>query len=196
MAASRSVEVSPGIIWEAMSDGCLSNGPIVCVPIKDIDLMTNEQIGALARSAVWTAKLARACMLAENIIYEARLIRKPKDLLDRFNRADLAILYEFIGDDEGIDRIIDLMQPAIAEQAQAEMRVRAIKTKRAEIASGYNDIFMAIGRRDGFRCASCRNTSNDLQIDHVVPVSKDGSNDLDNLQLLCRSCNSLKGARG
>jgi 5-methylcytosine-specific restriction endonuclease McrA len=37
--------------------------------------------------------------------------------------------------------------------------------------------------------------SNEGTIDHIIPVSRGGTNDVDNLRLLCRSCNSKKGAR-
>ena len=51
------------------------------------------------------------------------------------------------------------------------------------------------GRQEGV-CVGClimfpfRN----MTIDHVVPQSKGGSDHLDNLQLLCGACNSMKGA--
>lgn len=32
-----------------------------------------------------------------------------------------------------------------------------------------------------------------LEVDHVVPISKGGTNDLDNLQTLCEPCNQAKG---
>lgn len=51
-----------------------------------------------------------------------------------------------------------------------------------------------IFRRDKHACLSCGATS-DLSIDHIVPVSKGGRNDLDNLQTLCMSCNLAKGIR-
>lgn len=48
-----------------------------------------------------------------------------------------------------------------------------------------------------FRCNHCRG---DLRVvgyhvDHVLPVSKGGTNDANNLQLLCPKCNLRKGAR-
>ncbi len=48
--------------------------------------------------------------------------------------------------------------------------------------------------RDHFRCVHC-GTSDDLTVDHIHPESKGGSLDFDNLQTLCRPCNSRKGAR-
>lgn len=48
--------------------------------------------------------------------------------------------------------------------------------------------------RDGFRCREC-GTAQDLSLDHIHPWSKGGSDHPENLQTLCRSCNSRKGAR-
>lgn len=54
--------------------------------------------------------------------------------------------------------------------------------------------FRKLAERDGFNCAIC-NTNKNLEIDHVIPFSKGGSDELSNLQLLCRSCNAQKGAK-
>ena len=48
--------------------------------------------------------------------------------------------------------------------------------------------------RDGAYCRNCGATDG-LVIDHIIPISKGGTNDLDNLQVLCGSCNSSKGNR-
>ena len=42
------------------------------------------------------------------------------------------------------------------------------------------------------RCVKCGSREN-LEIDHVVPLARGGSNRLENLQLLCRDCNRRKG---
>ena len=34
-----------------------------------------------------------------------------------------------------------------------------------------------------------------MTVDHVVPQAKGGSDHLDNLQLLCNACNSMKGVK-
>lgn len=49
--------------------------------------------------------------------------------------------------------------------------------------------------RDGFKCQYCGNTQFDgtkLEIDHIVPYSKGGSNDKDNLITSCFECNRGK----
>lgn len=49
-------------------------------------------------------------------------------------------------------------------------------------------------RRDGYRCRWC-GSPDDLELDHIVPFSRGGACDLDNIQILCSDCNKRKGAR-
>jgi hypothetical protein len=52
----------------------------------------------------------------------------------------------------------------------------------------------AVFARDGHRCLWC-DTAERLTLDHVEPYKLDGPDTLENLQTLCLSCNSRKGAR-
>ena len=50
----------------------------------------------------------------------------------------------------------------------------------------------AVTIRDKHRCVKCGAAEN-LHIDHVIALSRGGSNEMDNLQVLCKDCNLRKG---
>ena len=52
-------------------------------------------------------------------------------------------------------------------------------------------------KRDNYTCQSCgqspaRNNEVELEIDHILPVSQGGTNQIDNLRTLCKKCNQGK----
>lgn len=49
-----------------------------------------------------------------------------------------------------------------------------------------------IFRRDGGQCLAC-GAQDDLEIDHIRPVTRGGDNSFSNLQTLCAKCNNSKG---
>lgn len=49
-------------------------------------------------------------------------------------------------------------------------------------------------RRDGYRCLCCESTDK-LCIDHIMPFSLGGSDEVENLQVLCQRCNATKGGK-
>jgi hypothetical protein len=53
---------------------------------------------------------------------------------------------------------------------------------------------MAVYDRDGWACLHC-GTTESLSLDHIHPHSLGGEDTFENLQTLCRPCNSRKGAR-
>lgn len=53
-------------------------------------------------------------------------------------------------------------------------------------------LFSKVSERDGCFCKICK-CDKDLTLDHIKPRSKNGSDSIENLQILCRSCNSKKG---
>lgn len=51
----------------------------------------------------------------------------------------------------------------------------------------------AVLDRDGHRCSYCGSTY-DLTIDHIIPVAKGGTSNIENLRTLCSYCNTSKGS--
>ena len=57
-----------------------------------------------------------------------------------------------------------------------------------------------IKRRDNYTCQCCGNSVMKepnllLEIDHIIPLSKNGMTTEDNLQTLCWKCNRAKGSK-
>ena len=53
------------------------------------------------------------------------------------------------------------------------------------------EVRIAVWRRDGGKCSRCASREK-LEYDHIIPVSKGGSNTVRNVELLCESCNRKK----
>ena len=57
-----------------------------------------------------------------------------------------------------------------------------------------HEVSRAVYARDGRRCVEC-GSRNDLTLDHIQPYSKGGPDTVENLRVMCRPCNSKRGAR-
>ncbi len=62
------------------------------------------------------------------------------------------------------------------------------KTPRIPIPKSVRDY---VFQRDNYQCQSCGKKQH-LNIDHIIPLAKGGSNDMSNLQTLCQTCNQQK----
>ena len=62
--------------------------------------------------------------------------------------------------------------------------------RRERVAS---DVKKEVWNRDGGKCVEC-GSREDLEYDHIIPVSKGGANTVRNVQLLCEKCNRSKSA--
>ena len=49
-------------------------------------------------------------------------------------------------------------------------------------------------KRDGYSCQICGTDEGEMHVDHVIPRKAGGDNSMDNLRVLCKSCNLRKGA--
>lgn len=69
-----------------------------------------------------------------------------------------------------------------------KLKHEGTKNKRERISE---DVKMFVWRRDQGKCVEC-GSQEKLEFDHIIPVSKGGSNTARNLQLLCENCNRTK----
>ncbi|MGP5287222.1 HNH endonuclease [Glutamicibacter arilaitensis] len=56
-----------------------------------------------------------------------------------------------------------------------------------------DEVKLLVMQRDGGQCSHC-GASSELQYDHIIPISRGGSSNAENLQILCGPCNRAKGA--
>jgi len=75
----------------------------------------------------------------------------------------------------------------------SQHRHRALKRK-AEGSFTKDDLLRIWVKQEG-RCAYCGEIADELTVDHVVPLSRGGSNWPSNLALACQPCNDSKGAK-
>ena len=80
-------------------------------------------------------------------------------------------------------KIIDIH----VDQSKGEDSSTALKRNRY-IPEKVRD---AVWRRDEGRCVEC-GSKEYIEFDHIIPISKGGSNTKRNIQLLCAKCNSEK----
>jgi 5-methylcytosine-specific restriction endonuclease McrA len=70
------------------------------------------------------------------------------------------------------------------------------RRRKYALKNGKIDIvdWQALLERFNYSCAYC-GSQEDITQDHIMPLSKGGANIIENIQPLCRTCNSSKGGK-
>lgn len=96
-----------------------------------------------------------------------------------------------VGDGNCGEVIRTVLEALSAQGLYVDPQTNRPPVKKAFIPQGLRK---QVFERDAYRCVRCH-THVDLCVDHIQPESKGGTLEMANLQTLCRSCNSAKGAR-
>jgi hypothetical protein len=102
-------------------------------------------------------------------------------------------------DDDGLDAeaVALLAWDRLRRQDARVERLRQVRASEEAVVGARraripDEVRLFVWHRDDGRCVRC-GAEEDLQFDHVIPVSKGGGNAADNIQVLCGRCNRAKG---
>lgn len=140
----------------------------------------------------WSTRRVRALLRAQ--------LLEPVALVREGRRRTWLFEDRFYTEDDGLQPL-DVLALIRERERRARRRLeRAHATlarenglaapRRGTISS---DLRRAVFERDGGRCVQC-DSDFDIQYDHVIPFSLGGASTVENLQVLCATCNKRKGA--
>jgi len=85
------------------------------------------------------------------------------------------------------------------EKVKAKKRAGHIRRKKRVKANGGSfkgtELLGLMAKQNGL-CVVCEiDVSTDYHVDHIIPVAKGGTNNIENIQILCPACNMAKGSK-
>ena len=166
--------------------------------LKRNDMQINKaQINNLLM--IWDANYSSPQTVLEDVLHTKRLSEeKPVPMICLSTREDWiykGIHYSTSGpySDEELSLLIldefDKERQLFEKLKQKHINgLEELDFKRQRIPEA---VRIEVWRRDGGICARCSSREN-LEYDHIVPVSKGGGNTARNIELLCEKCNRSK----
>lgn len=112
--------------------------------------------------------------------------------------ADYEFLREYLGSGEldfsSIEQAKEYVRKKQQEPRAREIKKKLVKKRRTDFSAKRTQLMLALIDRDGYVCKhpGC-DSQDELTIDHIIPLSRGGTDELDNLRLLCRRHNAEKG---
>lgn len=143
------------------------------------------------------------CYAGDDMELVCALASLSKDELYRVvqERAAMWDLLNYVNQDgsgsnfDSYDSLIYYASRIFQRQQEEEAVRKSYEGRRQEYAAKRPKLVRAMRMRgDAWECRQCKSTDS-ISVDHIRPLVRGGTNDLDNLQFLCRSCNSKKGDR-
>lgn len=111
----------------------------------------------------------------------------------RWKKIEADVLREFIHCSD--DRLYHPHLCAAAYDFWQRMRKREFNPRSIITPREWAAVRAEIFARDDYTCGYCGQRGGKLECDHVIPVSRGGANDHDNLITACFRCNRSKGAK-
>jgi len=111
------------------------------------------------------------------------------DFLDSFFRGKQFWKVEDFNDNE-----IDTIRFGLKMSKASLDHLKSYPNRRKQSIRNNQRVRKDVLDKYNHQCNQC-SSKKSLEVDHIIPIKSGGSDDMDNLQILCKSCNSSKGAK-
>lgn len=178
--------MKPGNWWRAQNN-CVDNAKLIRLGDRafrswfNLMCLASEGGGVLPDIGTVAIKLRMtesraAAALAE--LVNAKLFDRRED--GRFEPHEWG-QWQFLSDATGAERV---------QRYRDRRKALGMKPN-----TDYSIFYASLAARDGAVCVYCVETKKRLVVDHMTPIIAGGTDDIDNLCLACKTCNSGKAGR-
>jgi len=161
-------------------------------PVMLIELLSNKgqsTVNKIAKSILSRSQIEYYEHITKNMV--GKVLTKNRGVTDKTKDK-----YSLIGFDDLNQKEIDELISVCNEKIEEYLDKRTDTWSHRKKSSGYisGTIRYEVLKRAKFRCELCGISAKEkaLEVDHIIPRNKGGSDDISNLQSLCYSCNSMK----
>lgn len=157
------------------------------------DLKSINQFGLFDAKAIFLSK--KTMLKMEKMLFDS-MVKKPKldfiisvkITLQRMNKEIVDIKREIFHFEQICDILNRIENKTGTFYYDKEVWEAICRVERGKVK---NELRFKIYKRDGNRCLKCGRSDN-LEIDHIIPIAKGGKSTPNNLQTLCKECNLKK----
>lgn len=146
------------------------------------------------RSGEWARKNPEKRRAIVRRYYEKKLLEDP----EWWNKRAMEYYYRNLEKSREHTREYRKRRPAWnrLQKYKRRMRCGSGQVDKEHLNKEFEVLVRNKLKQQGYKCIYCGvDIKETYSIDHIVPLSKGGTNEIDNIDLVCKPCNTRKGTR-